>query len=97
MTDRSPTLSIESPAARRVPAAVFGGAREFHFERHHFDLIAGLLYQLAGIALAPHKAEMVYARLARRLRELRLPDFDTYAPCCRATAGQAKSASSSMR
>jgi chemotaxis protein methyltransferase CheR len=82
MTDRSPALSTEPATPRRSlaasPAAVFGGAREFRFERHHFDLIAGLLYQLAGIALAPHKAEMVYARLARRLRELRLPDFDAY-------------------
>ncbi|WP_434614683.1 CheR family methyltransferase [Azospirillum sp. B2RO_4] len=86
MTDRSPVLSTEPATLRRSPAAtpaaspaaVFGGAREFRFERHHFDLIAGLLYQLAGIALAPHKAEMVYARLARRLRELRLPDFDAY-------------------
>lgn len=81
MTDRSPASLTEPETLRRppaAPAAVFGGAREFHFERHHFDLIAGLLYQLAGIALAPHKAEMVYARLARRLRELRLPDFDAY-------------------
>ncbi|KAA0598107.1 chemotaxis protein methyltransferase CheR [Azospirillum lipoferum] len=79
MTDRSTAPTTEPETLRRtLPAAVFGGAREFHFERHHFDLIAGLLYQLAGIALAPHKAEMVYARLARRLRELRLPDFDAY-------------------
>ncbi|HYD30460.1 MAG TPA: protein-glutamate O-methyltransferase CheR [Azospirillaceae bacterium] len=55
-----------------------GGRREFPFERRHFDMIARLLYQLAGISLAPHKIEMVYSRLARRLRELHLPDFDTY-------------------
>ncbi|MCG5244124.1 CheR family methyltransferase [Azospirillum doebereinerae] len=55
-----------------------GRAREFRFERHHFDRIARLLHQLAGIALAAHKVEMVYARLARRLRDLRLPDFDAY-------------------
>ncbi|WP_049976062.1 protein-glutamate O-methyltransferase CheR [Azospirillum sp. B506] len=78
MTERPPALSTDTATLRRPPAAVSGGAREFHFERHHFDLIAALLYQLAGIALAPHKAEMVYARLARRLRELRLPDFDAY-------------------
>ncbi|MBY6260555.1 chemotaxis protein [Azospirillum sp. 412522] len=78
MIERPPAPSTEPATLRRTPAAVFGGAREFHFEPQHFDLIAGLLYQLAGIALAPHKAEMVYARLARRLRELRLPDFDAY-------------------
>ncbi|PWC34294.1 chemotaxis protein [Azospirillum sp. TSO35-2] len=68
-------------------AAAVGATREFNFERHHFDLIAGLLYQLAGIALAAHKVEMVYARLARRLRELRLPDFDTYCALLQSDAG----------
>ncbi|PWC38248.1 protein-glutamate O-methyltransferase [Azospirillum sp. TSO22-1] len=52
--------------------------REFAFERRHFDVIARMIHQLAGISLAPHKVEMVYSRLARRLRELRLPDFDAY-------------------
>ncbi len=52
--------------------------REFRFERRHFQVIAGLLHELAGISLAQGKAEMVYARLSRRLRELRLPDFDAY-------------------
>ncbi len=61
--------------------------REFRFERHHFDLIARLLHQLAGIALAAHKVEMVYARLARRLRDLRLPDFDAYCDLLQSEAG----------
>jgi len=52
--------------------------REFAFERRHFDVIARMIRQLAGISLAPHKVEMVYSRLARRLRELRLADFDAY-------------------
>ncbi|HYH38010.1 MAG TPA: protein-glutamate O-methyltransferase [Azospirillum sp.] len=52
--------------------------REFAFERRHFDAIARMIHQLAGISLAPHKVEMVYSRLARRLRELRLGDFDAY-------------------
>jgi chemotaxis protein methyltransferase CheR len=54
------------------------GEREFHFTRGHFDQIATLLQQLTGITLASHKVEMVYSRLARRLRELNLPDFDAY-------------------
>ncbi len=53
-------------------------AREFRFERQHFNHIAGLLYRLAGIHLAAHKIEMMYARLARRLRALGLVDFDAY-------------------
>lgn len=52
--------------------------REFPFERRHFEFVARLIHQLAGIALAPHKIEMVYSRLARRLRDLRLSDFDSY-------------------
>lgn len=62
-------------------------SREFRFERHHFDQIARLLHQLAGIALASHKVEMVYARLARRLRDLRLPDFDAYCDLLLSDAG----------
>ncbi|MEI6558349.1 MAG: protein-glutamate O-methyltransferase [Rhodospirillaceae bacterium] len=58
--------------------ATSAGKREFNFERRHFDFIAGLLYRLAGISLAPHKIEMMYSRLARRLRELGLKDFDAY-------------------
>ncbi|WP_448204450.1 CheR family methyltransferase [Azospirillum sp. sgz302134] len=65
-------------SARIAVTPVAPGRREFPFEQRHFDFIAHMLYQLAGIALAPHKVEMVYSRLARRLRELQLPDFDAY-------------------
>ena len=64
--------------ARVAAAPLAPGRREFPFEQRHFDFIARMLYQLAGIALAPHKMEMVYSRLARRLRDLRLKDFDAY-------------------
>ncbi|AWK87413.1 CheR family methyltransferase [Azospirillum thermophilum] len=73
MDDAPPASARPSP--RDLPGS---GRREFPFHRRHFDLIARMLYQLAGIALAPHKVEMVYSRLARRLRDLRLPDFDSY-------------------
>ncbi len=78
MTDSAPLDLTDDAARRPLSAATRGGPREFRFERHHFDQIARLLHQLAGIALASHKVEMVYARLARRLRDLRLPDFDAY-------------------
>lgn len=67
-----------------------GGQREFSFDRQHFDLIAGMLHRLAGIALAPHKLEMVYSRLARRLRELKLPDFDAYCALLQGEEGSAE-------
>ena len=66
------------------------GKREFNFERRHFDFIAGLLYKLAGISLAPHKIEMMYSRLARRLRELGLKDFDTYCALVESDRGEAE-------
>ena len=79
MLDPSP--SSAGPAGRSLKDQIdtsSGGRREFNFDRKHFDFIAGLLYKLAGISLAPHKIEMMYSRLARRLRELNIKDFDTY-------------------
>jgi chemotaxis protein methyltransferase CheR len=67
-----------SPTNNAAAEAATPGKREFRFERSHFDHIAGLLYRLAGIHLPPHKVEMMYSRLARRLRELGLEDFDAY-------------------
>jgi len=61
-----------------VTSTAHAARREFAFERRHFDVIARMIHRLAGISLAPHKVEMVYSRLARRLRDLRLPDFDAY-------------------
>lgn len=52
--------------------------REFPFDRRQFDQIAGLAHRLAGISLSDAKVDMVYARLARRLRELGLSDFASY-------------------
>ena len=45
-----------------------GGTREFAFTRDDFDRIAKLIHQHAGISLSPIKFDMVYSRLARRLR-----------------------------
>ncbi len=43
-----------------------------------FSKIRALIHQRAGIALSEHKREMVYSRLARRLRKLRLKEFSAY-------------------
>lgn len=43
-------------------------SREFEFTQADFDRIRKLIYDHAGIALAPVKFDMVYSRLARRLR-----------------------------
>ncbi|EWY39824.1 chemotaxis protein CheR [Skermanella stibiiresistens SB22] len=63
------------------------GEREFHFTRTHFDQIAALLQRLTGIHLATHKVEMVYSRLARRLRDLGMADFDAYCAFLSSEAG----------
>lgn len=52
--------------------------KEFNFTIRDFDRIRALIYQRAGIALADSKQEMVYSRLARRLRTLGMTSFQTY-------------------
>lgn len=43
-----------------------------------FSKIRALIHQRAGIALGAQKRQMVYSRLARRLRELGLKEFSAY-------------------
>src|SRR6185312_7082312 len=52
--------------------------REFKFTPRDFDRVRRLIYQRAGISLADSKCEMVYSRLARRLRAMRLESFEAY-------------------
>ncbi len=54
------------------------GAKEFVFTRDDFDRIRKLIYDHAGIQLNPGKMEMVYSRLARRLRANNLTRFEDY-------------------
>ncbi len=53
-------------------------SREFPFSAEHFRLISERIYRFAGIRLTEAKREMVYARLARRLRSLGIGSFDDY-------------------
>ena len=54
------------------------GAREFVFTTQNFERIRKLIYDHAGIALSPNKKDMVYSRLARRLRVTGHSNFDDY-------------------
>lgn len=54
------------------------GEREFEFTDTDFERVRKLIYEHAGIALAPIKRDMVYSRLVRRLRALNLPSFVQY-------------------
>jgi chemotaxis protein methyltransferase CheR len=52
--------------------------REFHYTAQDFELVRNLLYKRAGINLSSTKDQMVYSRLARRLRSLNLRSFTEY-------------------
>lgn len=51
---------------------------EFLFTDSDFSKVRALIHRRAGIALGEQKRQMVYSRLSRRLRELRLPEFSSY-------------------
>ena len=60
------------------PTARDSGTREFAFTTADFERVRKMIYEHAGIALSPAKQDMVYSRLARRLRETRLKSFGEY-------------------
>lgn len=62
--------------------------REFHFTDQDFERIRKLIYERAGISLAPIKRDMVYSRLARRLRALGFERFGDYLAFLLSPAGE---------
>lgn len=64
--------------ALQAPASSLLGGREFEFTTADFERVRQLIYQQAGISLAPSKQDMVYSRLARRLRATGLTSFAAY-------------------
>ena len=60
------------------PATRQENGKEFDFTRADFERVRGLIYQRAGISLADSKQEMVYSRLARRLRANGIASFASY-------------------
>ncbi len=71
MLDQKPTWS-KAPSLRDT------GEREFAFTAADFERVRKLIYEHAGISLTITKQDMVYSRLARRLRETRLHSFGDY-------------------
>ncbi len=51
---------------------------EFSLTDEDFEYFRGLIYQLAGISLSLHKKDLVYSRLARRLRVRQMDSFSAY-------------------
>ena len=52
--------------------------KEFDFTTRDFEQIRSLIYERAGISLAASKQEMVYSRIARRLRATGKTSFTAY-------------------
>ena len=55
-----------------------GRDREFVFTAKDFERVRQLIYEHAGISLNPSKQDMVYSRLARRLRATGINNFKSY-------------------
>jgi chemotaxis protein methyltransferase CheR len=63
---------------------------EFHLSPADFNTIARIMLAEAGIALGDNKANLVYSRLAKRLRVLRLSTFKDYCALITSPAGEAE-------
>ncbi|MEQ8492811.1 MAG: protein-glutamate O-methyltransferase CheR, partial [Gammaproteobacteria bacterium] len=59
-------------------AILAASTHEYAFDDGHFNLLRKLVAEHAGIALNDSKRELVYGRLARRIRALGLGGFDDY-------------------
>jgi chemotaxis protein methyltransferase CheR len=62
----------------KVPQQKQETVKEFDFTRRDFERVRALIYRRAGISLADSKQEMVYSRLARRLRANGIASFASY-------------------
>ncbi|HEY1724217.1 MAG TPA: protein-glutamate O-methyltransferase [Steroidobacteraceae bacterium] len=62
--------------------------REYELSDDDFQRIRSLAHERLGIALAESKRELVYGRLSRRLRALKLRDFASYLKCVEGGNGQ---------
>ena len=69
------------------PSRPSGNDLEFPFTAADFQTIAGLVYERSGIVLGPHKRDMAYSRLARRLRALGLKSFREYCELLKSSEG----------
>lgn len=66
------------PSWSKATALRDAGQREFAFTPSDFECVRKLIHEHAGISLSDAKQDMVYSRLARRLRETRLKSFGDY-------------------
>lgn len=64
--------------------------REFKFRRAEFNELRAIVYDRTGISLKENKEQMVYTRLARRIRALELKDFAQYLAFLKSRDGEAE-------
>jgi chemotaxis protein methyltransferase CheR len=67
-----------APTMRDLTASPQERVKEFNFTVKDFERVRAMIRDCAGIALADGKQEMVYSRLARRLRATGLASFNDY-------------------
>lgn len=68
----------QGAAAILAKQPVAAPAREFAFSDADFRTLKQLAYDYAGIALSESKENLIYSRLSRRLRALKLQSFHEY-------------------
>lgn len=81
------------PGQAEIPAEARGGtkgSREFHMSEADYRFIASSIQKRVGIVLGESKRDMVYGRLARRLRVLGLSTFEEYCEKLRGPDGEAE-------
>jgi chemotaxis protein methyltransferase CheR len=71
-------MSLSGARVQKARQESAYGDREFAFTDQDYRRIAGLMYADAGIDLKESKAELVYSRLAKRVRGLKLNSFSEY-------------------
>ncbi|NVN29260.1 protein-glutamate O-methyltransferase [Endobacter medicaginis] len=76
-------MSVVSP----IRPAADVGAGDFAMTAADFAAIAELIYADSGIVLGENKVMLVYSRVAKRLRALRMTDFGTYCAFVRSPQG----------
>ena len=72
-----PVSTLRSSLSASLPSREASN-REFSFSTTDFERVRKLIYQHAGISLSPVKQDMVYSRLARRLRATGKASFVEY-------------------
>ena len=71
-------MPAAKPALHKKDTMAEATQREFVFSRRDFEEVRKMIYDHAGIALSEAKEDMVYSRLARRLRATGLRSFQEY-------------------